>query len=91
MSRGLSGQQAEILQLIERRGPMTPQKIWAELEFKGYSPSFSNLCRSLRSLSRRGVLERQGVVYHNPPASGIRYLTPTQLAEFRRLLKEKYG
>ena len=94
MSKGISQQQQAIMQLIDKRGPMEPLKIWAELDIASngkYTPSFSNLCRSLRSLYRRGLLKRQAVVYHNPSAKGVRYLTPDQLERYNDALREKYG
>ena len=94
MSKGISQQQQAIIGLIEKRGPMEPLKNWAELDTSSngeYAPSFSNLCRCLRSLYRRGMLERQAVVYHNPSAKGVRYYTPAQLARYRQALREKYG
>ena len=94
MSKGISQQQQAIIGLIEKKGPMAPLKIWAELDVSSngkYAPSFSNLCRCLRSLYRRGLLERQAVVYHNPSAKGVRYLTPNQLERYNQALREKYG
>jgi len=94
MSRGLSKQQKAVMAVVERHGAATPHGIWAylDLDAKGeFNPSFSNLCRSLRSLRRRGLLEVQGVVYHNPSGRGIRYLTREQLTKYREALKEKYG
>ena len=65
MSEGISQQQQAIIGLIEKKGPMEPLKIWAELDIssKGeYTPSFSNLCRCVSGYAKLhfSPYQRQG-------------------------------
>ena len=92
MSKGIGKLQRAIMDVLERKGPMVPRRIWAEVDLEwGCDASFSNLCRSLRSLWRRGLLRRLGVHYRNPGGHGVRYYTPAQYRERHRALEEKYG